>query len=118
MQRPQPDGMARYASHGPGRVIRDVLPNATVWAYSCTKARQPLLLVQTADSCSAGYLSRSGQWPISAPCSASSAPRVRNTVPLTCNLPYSNRVGLHDGCPTSWYRAIAAKHNGLTSRPQ
>jgi hypothetical protein len=64
MQRPQPDGMARYASHGPGRVIRDVLPNATVWAYSCTKARQPLLLVQTADSCSAGYLSRSGQWPI------------------------------------------------------
>jgi hypothetical protein len=39
------------------------------WAYSCTKARQPLLLVQTADRCSARYVARNGRWPISAPSS-------------------------------------------------
>ena len=39
MQRSQSDDIAWYASHGSGRVIRNLPSNAAVWAYSCTKAR-------------------------------------------------------------------------------
>jgi hypothetical protein len=38
MQRRQPDDMARYASHGPGRIARKMLRNAVAWVYSCTNA--------------------------------------------------------------------------------
>jgi hypothetical protein len=38
MQRSQSDDIAWYASHGPGRVIRNLRSNAAVRAYSCTKA--------------------------------------------------------------------------------
>ena len=38
MQHSQSDDIDWYASHGSGRVIRNLPSNAAVWAYSCTKA--------------------------------------------------------------------------------
>ena len=38
MQRSQSDDIAWYASHGSGRVIRNLRSNAAVRPYSCTKA--------------------------------------------------------------------------------
>ena len=60
MQRSQPDEIARYASHGPGGAILDVLPNAAVWARTPrrigTPSAAPAALSEPVEQYPAGLL--------------------------------------------------------------